>query len=263
MAGTTYYTCMICNTVHFQARFSTHLSQEHGLGVKDYYMSHILKVTQHPKCENPECEKDVIFLGIKQGFRKFCSVKCRANHPDHIKMTSEKILKYYSDCNSNAEMAEERRKRNSEIGSRAFTKMHEQTYESEESMKAVRIARSKAVRQSSMRTDPAVRDHPRYLYLIQLNKECFKIGTTHDQNRIEDFYQCVDDSLLFPRSVILWSDRIGQANMVESYLLDNTDLFFKGYSYDSILKGHGGVGELRHMLDFDKCVDYATRMMGH
>ena len=67
--------CKICGELTV---LSKHI-RKHNLTTKEYYDKY-LKKDNEGIC--PVCNKETKFLGIEQGYAKFCSNKCHANDPE-------------------------------------------------------------------------------------------------------------------------------------------------------------------------------------
>ncbi len=101
------YTCKLDNKeCKSQSEFVVHLKKCHGFNTKSYYDS-VIKPGLNGKCLN--CTKDTIFLGLREGYQKSCSNKCRSeyfkNHKELQELRTQKIkktkLEKYGDENYN------------------------------------------------------------------------------------------------------------------------------------------------------------------
>lgn len=82
------YICLICN---LQVNYlKIHLKKEHNLTDKEYY-DKFIKTKTEGFCLL--CNKPTKFIKLSFGYRKYCSVKCKANDPELSKITGIKISK--------------------------------------------------------------------------------------------------------------------------------------------------------------------------
>ncbi len=69
--------CKICNKVEIHhSYFWRHLKNNHNITSKEYYNTYI-KCNKNFKPKCPECNKNLEFLSLGQGYKKFCSSHCK------------------------------------------------------------------------------------------------------------------------------------------------------------------------------------------
>jgi very-short-patch-repair endonuclease len=90
--------CKICGSKCTSKTIGSHIRHYHHITSKEYY-DHYLKTTGEGICK---CGKPTEFISISNGYRTYCSKKCRANNINEIhEKTIQTKLQKYGDPNFN------------------------------------------------------------------------------------------------------------------------------------------------------------------
>jgi hypothetical protein len=103
--------CKICGKEFENYRSLAGHLRVHKITSKEYY-DRFLKKENEGIC--PACGKETSFIGLKQGYCKFCSKKCansKENNPSYGKHPSEETKKKISDANKGKHLSEETKKK--------------------------------------------------------------------------------------------------------------------------------------------------------
>lgn len=87
--------CKICNIeVSTYRLLVCHIKSVHKVTSKEYYDKY-LKKENSDICHNPNCNNKTHYIGIFEGYRQFCSVKCSMSDSNNIQQRENTCLKKY------------------------------------------------------------------------------------------------------------------------------------------------------------------------
>lgn len=190
----TYFNCEICKKENIPANyFPTHLIKEHNIIAKEYYINFISKTHKIPLCKNCGNSLENRFHSLSSGFREFCSRSCQVSFNNKKNWKNEEYKNIHSKASS--------------LSLKKTWIIHKEQFSKNSSDKMKKLNEDKEIRERQLKSkeqkygqslwrqvsksrlltlDKIANRDKRYLYLLRIDNNFYKVGTAVSKQRILD-----------------------------------------------------------------------------